>query len=217
MSVSTPIGLPIPFSRERRNAPWKRKTHCFCTTIVLHRVMNIKSRIVSSAEHMFDHHGFAATGVDRLTEAAQVSSRTFYKHVGSKTALVTAVLEERSHRFFDELNVLTVDALFVALETWTNAVGARGCLFLRAERETGGEIPEVSEAVADYRQRLRILINRVVEAQVGQSGRHALAEQILVLFEGATSAASYRGTTAIQAARFAAATLIEHAEARTPR
>lgn len=172
--------------------------------------MNIKSRIVSSAERMFDHHGFAATGVDRLTEAAQVSSRTFYKHAGSKTALIAAVLGERSRRFFNEMNVLSVDELFVALETWTNALGARGCLFLRAERETGGEVPEVSEAVADYRKRLSILINHLVEAQVG-SGRHALAEQILVLFEGATSAAAYRGTSAIRAARFAATILIENA------
>lgn len=179
--------------------------------------MNTKSQIVSSAERVFDHHGFAATGVDRLTEAAQVSSRTFYKHVGSKTALVAAVLDERSSRFFDEFEVRTVDGLFVALESWTTAVGARGCLFLRAEREMSGETPEISEVVAAYRRRLRLLIDRVVEAEIGRRGCHELAEQVLVLFEGATSAAIYRGSVAIRAARSAAATLVEHTKAETQR
>ncbi len=179
--------------------------------------MNIKSQIVASAEGIFDNYGFAATGVDRLTAAAQVSSRTFYKHVGSKTALVAAVLEERSARFFDHCDVETVDALFLALADWTRAVGARGCLFLRAERETGGELPEVCEAVAAYRQRLRVLINRLVEDDVGRTGCEELTEQILVLFEGATSAASYRGAGAIQAARSAATTLVEQTKAKIRR
>ncbi|KAB2704396.1 TetR/AcrR family transcriptional regulator [Brucella intermedia] len=177
--------------------------------------MNIKSQIISNAERIFDQYGFTATGVDRLTKAAEVSGRTFYKHVGSKTALVAAVLQERSNRFFDEFDVRSVDALFVALEAWTNAVGARGCLFLRAERETGGEVPEVAEVVAAYRQKLRILIESVVEGDVGRHGCQELAEQVLVLFEGATSAATYHGSSAIDAARSAAATLVGHARART--
>lgn len=179
--------------------------------------MNIKSQVVSSAERVFDHHGFAATGVDRLTAAAQVSSRTFYKYVGSKTALVVAVLKERNRRFFDEFDVQTVDDLFVTLGAWTAAEGARGCLFLRAERETGGEVPEISDVVAAYRRQLRALINRVVEDDVGRDGCRELAEQVLVLFEGATSAAIYRGPGAIEAARSVAATLVERAKAQAQR
>ena len=173
--------------------------------------MDMKAQIVSSAEQAFDRHGFTATGMDRLTEAAEVSSRTLYKHVGSKTSLIAAVLEERSRRFFGQLNVHSVDALFAALENWTRTEGARGCLFLRAQGETGGETPEVADAVAAYRRKLRDLIVRVVANDVGQSRCDVLAEQVLVLFEGGTSAASYRGAGAVCAARAAAAVLVEQA------
>lgn len=173
--------------------------------------MDMKAQIVSSAERAFDRHGFTATGMDRLTEAAEVSSRTLYKHIGSKTALIAAVLEERGRRFFGQLDVHSVDALFAALEDWTRTEGARGCLFLRAQGETGGETPEVSDAVAAYRRKLRDLIGRVVANDVGEGGGDVLAEQILVLFEGAISAASYRGADAICAARTAAAVLVERA------
>ena len=59
--------------------------------------MDTKTQIVVSAEREFDCNGFAATGMDRLTQAAEVSSRTLYKHVGSKTALIVAVVWEWRH------------------------------------------------------------------------------------------------------------------------
>jgi AcrR family transcriptional regulator len=179
--------------------------------------MDTRSQIISSAEHTFDHHGFTATGMDRLTEAAGVSSRTLYKHVGSKTALITAVLEERGRRFFSQFNVHSVDALFAALESWTRIRGARGCLFLRALGETGGEISEVSDAVATYRRNLRDLIDSVVANDTHQGESDVLAGQILVLFEGAIAAASYRGLDAIRAARTAAAILVEYATSNPKR
>ncbi len=173
--------------------------------------MDTRAQIISSAERAFDRHGFAATGMDRLTEAAGVSSRTLYKHVGSKNALITAVLEERGRRFFSQFDVHSVDELFGALESWTRIRGARGCLFLRALGETGGEISEVSDAVAAYRRKLRDLIDRVVANDIDRDGSDVLAEQVLVLFEGAISATSYRGVDAIRAARTAAAILVEYA------
>lgn len=173
--------------------------------------MDTRSHIVSSAERVFDRYGFAATGMDQLTRAADVSSRTLYKHVGSKADLITAVLEERCRRFFSRFDVHSVDALFNALEKWTRAEGARGCLFLRALGETGGETPVISNAVAAYRANLRQLVRRAVDNDVGSKGNDLLVQQILVLLEGATSVASYHGIGAISAARAAAAVLLKQA------
>ena len=174
--------------------------------------MEPEKRIFQSAEDAFDRHGFTATGMDRLAAAAELSSRTLYKHVGSKNALIATVLKARCTRFFTGFDVHSVDALFAALEEWTHTEGARGCLFLRAEGETGGELPEVSDAVTAYRRRLRELISRVVANDTGQGARDELVEQILVLFEGAISAASYRGTKAINAARTGAAVLVNQGQ-----
>ena len=166
-----------------------------------------RASIVLSSEQVFDRHGFAATGMDRLTQEAGVSSRTLYKHLGSKDGLVAAVLSARAERFFAAFDVRGVDALFSTLAAWTASEGARGCLFLRALAETGGDVSGVVTAVADYRDRLVALVRRAVVDDLGRVDE-PLAEQVLVLFEGAVSAASYRGAGAVVAARAAATTLV---------
>lgn len=171
--------------------------------------MDIKTKLITAAEQLFDRHGFTATGMDRLTKAAGFSSRTVYKHVGSKAALSALVLSERERRFMQYLDVHSVDALFAALEDWVRDEGSRGCLFLRAYSETGGDTPEIAETVTAHKAAFRSHIANVVEQDVGKTGGDALTDQILVLFEGATAASVYRGPEAIAAARQAAAILIK--------
>ena len=169
-----------------------------------------RERIITSAEPVFDEYGFAGIGVDRLTEAAGVSSRTLYKHLGSKTGLIAAVLDARRERFGRVFDVSTVDELFDALTVWIRSEGARGCLFLRALGEDGRRVPEVEHAVRQYRELLHRAMSRIVQHETG-SADAVRAEQLLVVFEGATSAASYRGQRAVDAARHIARTLV-----RTP-
>ena len=169
--------------------------------------MDTKTSIVRAAEQLFDRHGFTASGVDRLTRAANVSSRTLYKHVGSKIGLVTAVLDERDRRFRGMVDVGTVGALFDALEDWVRIEGARGCLFLRALGETGGSEPDVAAAVEAQKAALSARIRTIVSLELGADDER-LAEQILVLFEGATATAVYRGPGAIASAREAALVLL---------
>ncbi|MGY2437938.1 TetR/AcrR family transcriptional regulator, partial [Escherichia coli] len=92
-----------------------------------------------------------ATGMDRLAQAAGMSSRTLYKHAGSKNELIAAVLMTRGQRFLQRLELDSVEALFDALARWMSEEGARGCLFLRAQGEIGSAVPEVAEAVTAYK------------------------------------------------------------------
>ncbi|PYE82264.1 TetR/AcrR family transcriptional regulator [Pseudoroseicyclus aestuarii] len=170
--------------------------------------MDPTTRMIAAAEHLFDRHGYTATGIDRLTEAAEMSSRTLYKRAGSKAQLMAQVLEARDRRFMAGIEVRSVDALFAALEAWMQAEGTRGCLFLRSRAETGGETPEIAEAVAAHKARFHRRIGEIVAADLGQEDS-ALTEQVLVLFEGATHAAVYRGAEAVTAARAAAGLLVE--------
>lgn len=170
--------------------------------------MDIKTQIIKNAERVFDQNGFAATGMDQVIQAAEVSSRTLYKHVGNKTALIVAVLNERSQRFFTQCQATSVEGLFDALESWTLTEGARGCLFLRANSETGGNIVDVAQAVSAYRTQLRELIENIVADQIGVTDDD-LVEQVLVLFEGATSTSTYLGTNAISTARTIATLLVD--------
>jgi len=172
--------------------------------------MDADTKLLAAAERLFDRHGFTATGMDRLTAAAGMSSRTLYKHVGSKAALMAAVLTERGQRFLQQIDVPDVDTLFTALEAWMRTEGARGCLFLRALGETGGDLPQVADAVAVHKTAFRQRIARIVAADLGRPDAD-LAEQVLVLFEGATAAAIHRGLAAVAAARAAAAAVMAQA------
>ena len=173
--------------------------------------MDIRTKLITAAERLFDRHGFTATGMDRLTREAGLSSRTVYKHVGSKNALMAIVLSERDRRFMERLDVHSVDGLFAALEDWIQAEGARGCLFLRAHGETGGDTPEIEAALTAHKSVFRERLAHLVDLEVGRGGAPGITEQILVLFEGATAASVYRGSAAVTAARTAAATLIAQA------
>lgn len=172
--------------------------------------MDLKKTILEAVEAQVDRNGFMASGMDWLTAAAGVSSRTLYKHFGSKIGLMAAVLDERDRRFRSCLDVPTVDALFAALEDWIRIEGARGCLFLRALGETGGDRPEIVAAVQRQKAFLRERIGDIVRSQLDEPQEN-LVNQLLVLFEGATAAAAYRGPEAASAAREAADILVSNA------
>ncbi|QIG81804.1 TetR/AcrR family transcriptional regulator [Sphingosinithalassobacter tenebrarum] len=172
--------------------------------------MDLTSKLTAAAEQLFDRHGYTATGMDRLTQAAGMSSRTLYKHAGSKARLMARVLTERDARFMARLDVQSVDALFAALEDWVRIEGNRGCLFLRSLAETGGVTPEIAEVVLAHKSMFQQRVSAVVAADIGREAP-LLAERVLVLFEGATHAAVYRGVRAVSAARTAAAVLVEGA------
>jgi len=172
--------------------------------------MENEPKLIAAAERLFDQHGYMATGMDRLTEAAGMSSRTLYKHAGSKAQLMGRVLAERDRRFMAGIDVDSVDALFAALQDWLRLEGARGCLFLRSQGETGGDIPEIAETVGAHKTSFRQRLGDIVAKDLGCENM-SLSEQVLVLFEGATHAAVYRGDEAVSAARAAAAILVERA------
>lgn len=169
--------------------------------------------LIATAERLFHEHGFAATGMDTIAQAAKMSSRTLYKHAGSKTALMVKVLAERDRRFFSLAATPTVQALFDALESWVRTEGARGCLFLRAMGETGGAQPEIVAAVQAHKARLRRHIAQSVLAEAGHPDEQ-LAQRILLLFEGAVAASVYQGSIAIGTAAAAAAHFL--ADTRQP-
>ena len=176
--------------------------------IVYPSQMDRTDALTLAAERLFDQNGYTATGMDRLTQAAGMSSRTLYKHAGSKAALMGRVLQARDRRFMESMDVASVDALFSALEDWIGHEGARGGFFLRSQAETGGDTPEIAAAVNAHKAAFVARVHQVVAADLGHDDP-ALAEQILVLIEGATHAAVYRGVTAVSAARSAAAILMK--------
>jgi AcrR family transcriptional regulator len=169
--------------------------------------MDTNPTLLAIAERLFYEHGYMATNMDTLARAAKMSSRTLYKHAGSKAALVGEVLAMRDLRFFEQVDGLDVRALFDALGGWIGHEGARGCLFLRILGETGGAEPAIVAAVLDHKARLRRHVARIVQVDLGRAD-DVLAERIVLLFEGAVAASAWQGMAAIDAACGAALDLV---------
>lgn len=175
--------------------------------------MDIDTRLLSTAERLFDRDGFNATGMGRVIRETGLSSRTVYKHAPSKNALLAMVLAERRRRFFEGMDFTGTDALFASLRQWVTHEGARGCLFFRAHTETGGSTPEIETAVDAYHAQLKAHIAALIRHEIGTTD-DTLTDQLLVLFEGATTTATYRGIAAIDAASACAQQLLAGRTAR---
>ena len=169
--------------------------------------MDIDTRLIAAAERLFDRDGFNATGMGRVVQETGLSSRTVYKHAASKKSLIAMVLSERQRRFFEHVDFASTDALFASMTAWVEQEGARGCLFFRARAETGGSAPEIETAVAAYQRQLYAGVAELVARESGVVDSE-LTDQILALFEGATVAATYRGTAVIEAAGVCARQLL---------
>lgn len=174
--------------------------------------MERRNQIIEVADDLFDRNGFAATGMDRLVRAAEMSSRTLYKHAGSKAELIEDVLRARDARFRSALGeAKSISGLFAVLTSWISREGARGCLFLRAAGEADGQTPAARAVIADHKAFLQHHILDLVAVELGRENQ-SLADQILLLFEGATAAAVYRGEDVVSAAGDAARQLLAAAK-----
>ena len=116
-----------------------------------------RERILAAATTLFAREGIH-TGVARLVETAEVSTRTFYQHFPSKDALVTEYLRqlhvekplapeaalERTDRTPRE-RLLDVFAV-------PDRIGVvRGCPFHNAAVEAAGALPDVRDLVRTHK------------------------------------------------------------------
>jgi AcrR family transcriptional regulator len=178
-----------------------------------------RQRILDAAETLFYREGIHATGVERLTQQANVSKRTFYQHFSSKTELV----EEYLRRIHDSGGVANERALDVedgiprsrllAIFAGAPVDRLRGCPFHNAAVESAGEMPGVEDLVHAHKLKL---IDRLVEVaeEAGAADPYQLGHQLAVLFEGAAAlATSLNDTAPVIHARSAAEALIDAAVA----
>ncbi|ACM02703.1 TetR/AcrR family transcriptional regulator [Cereibacter sphaeroides] len=175
--------------------------------------MSKRDEILEGAMRAFERHGFRGIGVDAVLLPSGASTRTLYKHFGSRDGLVLAVVEQRHQAFLERLRAdpeSGVAGLFKALALWQTEFGARGCMLLRAHGEYAGDSEEIAGAVRRQKTEFLDEIGRRVEVELGRRDE-ALSLQIWLLFEGATAAASVAGAEVVQAAAEAVQVLLSRA------
>ncbi|WP_030774538.1 TetR/AcrR family transcriptional regulator [Streptomyces sp. NRRL F-2664] len=149
-----------------------------------------RARLLDAAEELFYRHGIQAVGMDRIRTASGVPLKRLYRLYPAKESLVTAYLERRDRRWTADLRAAVaasdeppVLAVFDWLGRWFAEPDFRGCAFLNAYGELGTAAPEV---VRTHKAELHALLREL--APLGAPP--ALADQLLVLVEGATAVAA---------------------------
>jgi AcrR family transcriptional regulator len=176
-----------------------------------------RERILTAATTLFHREGIHATGVERLTEHANVSKRTFYQHFSSKNLLV----EEYLRRIHEAGGVPNERALEDAdgsprgrlLAIFDGSPGGRfrGCPFHNAAVEAADAMPGVDDIV--HTHKLDFIARRLHTAtDAGAKDPYRLGHQLAVLFEGSVAlATSLNDTSPLVHARSAAEMLIDAA------
>ena len=183
-----------------------------------------RERLLAAANELFYEEGVHSVGIDRVIEKAGVAKASLYSTFGSKEELVRAYLtgrhEARKARITRRIEAATtararVLAVFDALEEIVSQPRFRGCAFVlaTAEGRPGGRVRGVCE---DARAWTRTLFTDLARA-AGAAHPARLAQQLTMLYDGATTVSSMDGdATAPAAARAMAATLLDAAIERRP-
>lgn len=167
-----------------------------------------RAHLIEIALEVFYQNGINATGINAVLEKAQISKRTLYSHFSSKDELILATINLRHERFMHWLASLIQNAespkqaitqIFVGLDDWFNdratAMGSfRGCYFINTSVES--ELLSEPIAIACKRHKddvYQLLLNIVKPISTKEQQAENLAEQLLLLKEGAIVSALVQG------------------------
>jgi AcrR family transcriptional regulator len=162
------------------------------------------TRLLDAADELFYDRGIQAVGMDQIRSASGVSLKRLYRCFPSKERLVVAYLRRRDGRWRAELagfvarhgdSDARVLAVFDWLYDWFARPGYRGCAFLNSFGELGAATPAVAEAARDHKELLRRYLAGLA-AETAADDPASLADQLLVLVDGAISVAAITGNPA---------------------
>jgi len=161
-------------------------------------VATARERLIDTAIALFNRHGFHATGVDRIVAVAKVAKKTLYAHFPSKEELILAALARKeaafAEKFIPAVAAASDDpkqrllALFEMAKGWFSDPDFYGCLFVNAAVEYSEAGHPINSCARRFKTRLRGFARE--QAQLGGAADpELLADQIALLFEGATTVA----------------------------
>ena len=162
-----------------------------------------RDELVKNALTIFYRNGFHATGMDLLASETGISKTSMYKYFRTKEDLILAVLRLRDENFRNwitrRMEALAATpkeqllAMFDALREWFAEDSYRSCMFIKAS----GEYPDPSHPIhvqSTEHKRLLFVYVRDLATQAGARDPEALAQQLMILKEGAIVIAHFGHT-----------------------
>jgi AcrR family transcriptional regulator len=177
-----------------------------------------RRKLLDTAALLFYREGICPTGVDRISAEAHVSKRSLYQHFASKDSLVAAALADQGPAILDLYIPLSDEspaparqkilAVFDALRMWSGTADFRGCAFINTATELTDPQHPARAVARDYKLRQRSYFVR--QAQIGGAGDpQALADQLLMIFDGAIAHSLINDCPIPESARTAAEILLD--------
>ena len=180
-----------------------------------------RDRLIDTAIALFNRYGFHATGVDRIVAVAKVAKKTLYAHFPSKEDLIIAALSRKRAAFADKFLPAVLAnsdqprdrllSLFELAKSWFDDPDFYGCIFVNAAVEYSEPGHPINTCAREFKTLLRGFALEQAQAG-GAADPEALADQIALLFEGATTVAQVSARPdAATTAKAIAAQLIDQA------
>jgi len=165
-------------------------------------VESVRDRILTTARELFYREGARAVGVDTVVARSGVAKTSLYRWFPSKDALIAAVLEQEAADRWAGWDAVAqraapdarsqLRAQLAGIVKFTSNPRYRGCPFMNVSAEFPDETHPgrvvAKELTEELRRRLRALVDQLGVPNPGQ-----LAEQLVLLVDGAFSVAQVLG------------------------
>jgi AcrR family transcriptional regulator len=183
-----------------------------------------RQRLLEAADELFYNEGIHTVGIDRVIERAGVARGSLYYNFRGKDDLIKGYLLGRHARWTERVEEQVVKAsgpaekalaVFDALGTLFAEPSYRGCAFVNAIAEAPVDGPE-RHAAAQFRSWLHELFGTLA-ADLPVRKPEELADQLVILYDGAVATAQMDGSPrAAATARTLASIVIDAALAEDP-
>lgn len=178
----------------------------------------MKKRILDVASQLFETRSIQGSGIDTIIEKSGVAKATLYRHFPSKDLLIIAFLRDRADTLYQAFKEgLTgkdqpydrLIELCCLLEKWITTSELKGLPSYIASVEFPDPSHPVNQFSAQLAQELQGYL-AAIAAQAGAGDAELLAQQLIMLFEGASLVERLTpGSGAARKAKNAALTIIK--------
>jgi AcrR family transcriptional regulator len=166
--------------------------------------------LIDTAIALFSENGFHATGIEMILSKAGMSKKTLYTYFRSKDELVLAALRHYDGLFRNDFMARVEKAspsaegrllaIFAIAEEWFSQKDFFGCIFISAASEYSDRSSAIRQTSYEFKRLMRLFV-RGLCTQLGVPNPDELADELSLLFEGATVTAQISGSP--EAARVA--------------
>lgn len=168
-----------------------------------------KEHLIAVAARLFNELGYHQCGIDEIMRLSGVSKTTLYKYFPSKEHLVLEVLQRRSTALLEQIREriearrkleprgpahTRIVVILEIIDEWIGGGSFFGCNFVRAAAEYSAPGDPIRVHAASHKATMRDIVAELL-CELPAARRESVAEQIMVVIDGAITTAQVRRRT----------------------